>query len=323
MFSQVSRLSVDPLLLLVSPHMSAFSPLLSSIYTRRSALKVAAGLSVSLSLLLAGCGSGSTFEPLVPTRVVSFGDGLSDLGQTGSKFTVNDGSVNIWVERVAASYGLSIKAAAAGGLGFAQGGARINTGANSIADQITAFLAANTIGAKDLLIIDAGVAELAALATAQASDADFKTAADAAGKALATQVQRLGAAGGKQIVIANAPDMGKAPLATTAPARTAGYTGATRAFNDGLKIALASFSDNVLLVDNEAYVNALHTTPTTLGASPNVTAAACTGVVTACTGTANVAPNYAVYLYADDRHLAPTAHRLIGDNAYNKIKARW
>jgi phospholipase/lecithinase/hemolysin len=30
-----------------------------------------------------------------------------------------------------------------------------------------------------------------------------------------------------------------------------------------------------------------------------------------------------VYLYADDRHLAPTAHRLMGDAAYSKIKARW
>ena len=299
----------------VSPRLVAFS--------RRCIAQTVAGLSLGIGLLLSGCGSGSTFEPLVPARIISFGDGLSDLGQTGRKFTVNDSSVNIWVEKVATNYGSTITASVSGGLGFARGGSRIDTGANSIADQITAFLAANVIGASDLLIIDAGVSELAGLAAANATDQAFSAAADAAGKALVAQVQRLTNAGAKHVVVANAPNLGKSPLANTAPARVAGYTAATRAFNDGMKIGLASFSANVLLVDNEAYVNSLHVTPATLGTGGNATAAACTGVVTACTGTANVVSNYTVYLYADDRHLAPTAHRLLGDHAYNKIKARW
>lgn len=298
-----------------SPRLFAFS--------QRCIAQTLAGLTLGIGILLSGCGSGSTFEPLVPARVISFGDGLSDLGQTGSRFTVNDSSVNIWVERVATNYGSTITASASGGLGFARGGSRVDTGANSIADQITAFLAANVIGANDLLLIDAGVSELAGLAAVHATDPAFSAAADAAGKALVAQVQRLTNAGAKHVVIANAPDLGKSPLAASAPARVAGYTAATRAFNDGMKIALASFSANVLLVDNEAFVNALHVTPATLGTGGNVTAAACTGVVTACTGSANVVSNYTVYLYADDRHFAPTAQRLLGDNAYNKIKARW
>lgn len=280
---------------------------------------LASGL--ALSALLAACGSGSTFEPLAPTRVVSFGDGLSDLGQTGSKFTVNDGSVNIWVERVANSYGKTIQAQVAGGLGFAQGGARVNTGANSIADQITSFLAGNTIGTSDLVIIDAGVAELVALAAANPTDPALATAAEAAGKALGAQVVRLTAASGKHIVIANAPDLGKTPLAT-AQGRAVGLTAASRAFNDGLKVSLANVTNDVLLVDNEAYINIVYNSPTTLGAGGNVTAAGCPGVATSCTA-ANAVSNYGVYLYADDRHLTPRAHQLLGDNAYNKIKARW
>lgn len=279
-------------------------------------------ITLSCAALLSACGSGSTFEPLNPTRVISFGDGLSDLGQTGARFTVNDGTVNIWVERVATTYGKTITPQVAGGLGFAQGNARINTGANSIADQITAFLGANTIGTSDLLIIDAGVAELAALALANPTDGALATAADTAGRALGTQVLRLTAASGKHVVVANAPDLGKTPFAT-AQGRAAGFTAATRAFNDGLKIALANVTNNVLLVDNEAYINTLYNSPTTLGASGNVTTAACTGAVTACTGTSNVVSNYGVYLFADDRHLTPRAHVLLGDNAYNKIKNRW
>jgi outer membrane lipase/esterase len=278
---------------------------------------------LAASLVISACGSGSTFEPLVPTRVVSFGDGLSDVGQTGAKFTVNDGTVNIWAQQVAARYGQTLTAAVSGGLGFAQGGARIGTGANSITDQIGTFLAGNTVGARDLLIIDAGVAELAALAQANPTDAAFAAAARVAGQTLATQVLRLTAAGVKHVVIANAPDMGKTPLAATAPSRTAGFSAATRAFNDGLKEALGNVTTGVLLVDNEAYVNSLFNNPALLGAGANVTAPACTGLVTACTNTANVVANYAVYLFADDRHLAPAAHRLIGDNAYNNIRNRW
>lgn len=281
---------------------------------------------LGLGLLLAGCGEGTTFEPLVPTRVISFGDGLSDLGQTGSKFTVNDGTVNIWVERVAVNYSITITAAVSGGLGFAQGGARINGAGNSIENQITAFLslpaATSTLGASDLILVDAGVAELVALAAATPSDPALLLAADAAGKALAVQVRRLLAAGGKHVVIANAPDIGKTPY-TASITRTVALTATTRQFNDSLKIALSDVGTGLLLVDNEAYINFLYNNPSNLGTGGTATGSACTGVVTACTGTTNVVSNYNVYLFADDRHLAPNAHRLLGDNAYIKIKARW
>jgi phospholipase/lecithinase/hemolysin len=291
-------------------------------------------ITLGCAALLSACGSGSTFEPLVPSRVISFGDGLSDVGNSagGGKFTVNDGTVNIWVERVATSYGKTITASVnPGGLGFAQGGSRVNTGTYSIADQITAFLPGN-IGANDLIIVDAGVAELAALAAANPSDSALTTAADAAGRALGVQVLRLTAAGGKHVVVANAPDLGKSPFAQ-AQTRTAAISAATRAFNDGLKLSLANVTSGVLFIDNEAYINTLIASPTLLGSGGNATTvstAACatstfsTNTCTTSTLATNVtAATYALHLYSDDRHLAPAAHRLLGDNAYNKIKNRW
>ena len=294
----------------------------SSILSRRQILRTWSA--ASAAAVLAACSDGSTFEPLVPTRFVSFGDGWSDLGQTGNRFTVNDGSVNIWVQQMATRYGKTITARASGGLGFAQGGARVDAGANSIATQITAFLSANTIGASDVVVLDAGLSELIAL-SATLSGAALTTAADAAGKALAVQARRLTTAGGKHVVLANAIDLGKTPFALAAN-RVTELNRASRAFNDALKIALADVTSNLLLIDNEAYVNLVHTTPTSyLGGSPVVNAAACAASTlntTTCTpATANA--NYAGYLFADDRHPTPAAHRLIGDNAYNKVKERW
>ena len=49
-------------------------------------------------LQLGGCGSSTTASALAPTRIISFGDNVSDVGQHhGQKYTVNDGSVNTWV----------------------------------------------------------------------------------------------------------------------------------------------------------------------------------------------------------------------------------
>ena len=285
------------------------------------------GLIAASALFLTACGSGSTFQPLNPTRVISFGDGLSDVGNTpgGGKFTVNDGTQNIWVERVAASYGKTITAQISGGLGFASGG----SGVSSITAQITAFLP-GSIGASDLLIIDAGVSELAALAAANPVDnAALNAAAIASGRALAAQVLRLTAAGAKHVVIANSPDLGKTPFASL-QTRTVALSAASRAFNDSLKTALAGVTDNVLLVDNEAYINLLFNSPSNLGTGGTASVPACATATfntsTCNTTTLNIGVTTLTYnlsVFADDRHLGPAAHRLLGDNAFSKIKARW
>ena len=63
--------------------------------SRRSLLRAGAlgGLAVTVGStgLLSACGSGDIVSALVPTRFISFGDGLSDLGQgsTGLRYTIN------------------------------------------------------------------------------------------------------------------------------------------------------------------------------------------------------------------------------------------
>ena len=76
---------------------------------------------------LAACGGGTTVGALTPTRLVSFGDAFSDIGNGGttSKYTVNDATVNTWVEQLATGYQLTITPSATGGLGYARGNARI------------------------------------------------------------------------------------------------------------------------------------------------------------------------------------------------------
>ena len=70
---------------------------MSSHWMRRALLALA---SVS-ALLTAACGSGTIESQLQPSRIVVFGDGFSDLGQGGTRYTVNDGGINIWTQQVA------------------------------------------------------------------------------------------------------------------------------------------------------------------------------------------------------------------------------
>ena len=42
--------------------------------------------------LLAACGSSTTESAISPQRFIAFGDAVSDVGQKGSRYTVNDGN---------------------------------------------------------------------------------------------------------------------------------------------------------------------------------------------------------------------------------------
>ena len=98
--------------------------------------------------LLAACGSSSIESALKPARFVAFGDGFSDVGQVGGKrYTVNDGTVNNWTQQVAATYGVTLTPASAGGSSYAQGNARISARPDmnkpmGSADQRTRFISA-------------------------------------------------------------------------------------------------------------------------------------------------------------------------------------
>ena len=75
--------------------------------------------------LLTACGSSTVDSAVTPTRIVSFGDALSDVGYAGKRYTINDGSTNIWAQQFAASYGRTLETSSAGGAGYARGNARL------------------------------------------------------------------------------------------------------------------------------------------------------------------------------------------------------
>ncbi len=74
-------------------------------------------------------------------------------------------------------------------------------------------------------------------------------------------------------------------------------------------------------------MNTLYNNPISLlGSGANVTTAACsTPTAQTCTSSTLAAgvTNYNLHLCADDLHITPAAHRLLGTNAYDKIRARW
>jgi outer membrane lipase/esterase len=151
---------------------------------------------LSAGALLAGCGSGTVYSALVPARFIVMGDGLSDMGLGGTRYTVNDTVSNIWVQQLAGSYGVTLAAQPAG-LNYARGNARVaqkpdaagSAATLTITEQVDAFLAANTIGKDDVIVLGAGISDLVvqadALAARSITEAQVLANAAEAGKALA------------------------------------------------------------------------------------------------------------------------------------------
>ena len=135
-----------------------------------------------------GGGDGGTLLPPTPkiTTAKVVGDSLADSGTFGYKFTVQGGvptgtgSSQLWVDRIASQYGTTLCAAfsfngssfvpQAGCTNYAVGGGQINytaapTSPWSIPQQLQALAAAG-FTANDLLLVDGGGNDAAALAAA-------------------------------------------------------------------------------------------------------------------------------------------------------------
>src|SRR5688500_10007823 len=126
------------------------------------------------ALLLVACGGGDIVDPFEPSRVVAFGDAMGDVGQAGSRYTVNDGTINVWTEYMASRLGLGWTPAGGGGFGYATGNARVlakpdAAGSNAtptVKEQIDAFLATGTLNEQDLILVSAGTSDVIAEAQA-------------------------------------------------------------------------------------------------------------------------------------------------------------
>jgi phospholipase/lecithinase/hemolysin len=313
-------------------------------WMRRALLALAS----ASALLMAACGSGTIESQLHPSRVVAFGDSFSDLGQGGSRYTVNDGTINIWSQAVASSFGVTLDNAVSGGTSYATGNARVNTQPSAagssttptVKEQIDLFLAASSIADNDLVIVNGGiadiVAEMAKVSAGVQTSEQMIANVRQAGRDLGAQVRRLVQAGGAHVVVVGTYDIGKSPWALST-GQTALLSDASGRFNEQLLLSIVDLGANVLYVDAALLFNLMVSSPEAYDLA-NVTEIVCTSVdpgpgigtgagqvnsALCTTGTIVSGANYAAYLFADRVYPTPQGHRKFGAYAYDRIRARW
>jgi outer membrane lipase/esterase len=311
----------------------------------RRALVLAA---CAVPALLASCGGGTVESKFTPDRVVAFGDGFSDLGQRGTRYTVNDGSINIWTQQVASSYGRPLVTAAAGGTSYATGNARVtakpdaagDASTSTITEQIDTFLSGQSFTSGDLVIVSGGIADVVAEvgrvnAGAQTTDA-ARDNVKQAGRDLAAQVRRVVQAGGKHVMVAGSYNLGKSPWALGTG--QSGLLGdLSSRFNEELLISMVDLGNNVLYVDAALHFNLVVNGPATYQLS-DVTSAVCTSVdpgpgigtgpgqvnSALCTpATVQPGADPALFLFADGLYPTPQGHRLFGNYAVERFRNRF
>jgi outer membrane lipase/esterase len=315
-------------------------------WMRRAVLALAS----ASALLMAGCGSGTIESQLKPARIVAFGTGFSDLGESGSRYTVNDPTVNIWTQQVAMNFGLGLSTRGSGGLSWATGNARItakpdaagNSATPTVAEQIDAFLASGVgaIGADDLLIVEGGIpdiiAETAKVDGGTQTPDQMIAAVQQAGRDMAAQVRRLVDAGGKHVVVVGTYDVGRSPWAVVT-AKTSLLSQASSRFNSELLVAMVDLGANVLYVDAALLYNLMITTPSAYGMGNSINAVCISidpgpgiGIGPGQVNSAKCTPatvaagvDYNQFVFADRVYPTPPAHRQFGQYAYDRIRARW
>jgi outer membrane lipase/esterase len=300
-------------------------------------------LASAFTLLVAACGSGTIESRLQPSRIVSFGDSMSFVGTTGNgRYTVNDGTSNNWTLELAARFGLPLSAS------LATANARVNsawpaaagvTAASTVSQQVDAFLASGAIGANDLLIINAGtadiVAEMSEVTAGAQTSAQMVADAGQAGRDLAAQVRRLVDAGAKHVAVSGPYHLGRSPWAASI-AQTGLLTEASNKFNEELLVAMVDQGANVLYVDAALLFNLMIGTPEGYDMT-NATTAVCTstdagpgigigpGSVNSslCTPSTVSNSDYNRFMFADPVYVTPQAQRKLGEHAFDKIRNRW
>jgi phospholipase/lecithinase/hemolysin len=302
-------------------------------------------------LLLVACGGGDIVDPFSPARVVSFGDAMADLGQNGSRYTVNDGTLNVWTEAVAVQYGLTMAPSSAGGFGYGTGNARVvakpdaagNNATPTVKEQIDTFLATGTLGDDDLILISAGtsdvIAEAQAVINGTQSEDQMLEDLGQAGRALGAQVKRLVDAGATHVVIAGPYNLGRSPWAFQTLQGSLLESASSR-FNQQFLIFIKDLGEKVLYVDAALYFNQVTGNPQAYDLNElSQSAIVCTSVdpgpgigtgpgevnSNLCTPSTIVVgrEDYSKYVFADRVYPTPRGNQLFGDYVYDRIKERF
>lgn len=301
----------------------------TGLFPRRLAFSLLAGAAA----LLAGCGSGSVVSDLKAERFIAVGDGFSDVGQTGTRYTVNDGTFN-WLQQLASYYGLTVEPASAGGWGYAQGHARVDSpdpdGAPSVKEQIDQLLADTTLDPKkDVVFVSGGMNDIVAAVEATGLTGATEATIEVAAKAMAGQLRRIVDNGARHVVVVGVHNICRTPWGY-AKGIEADYEKCMPAwtFNRELLAAISDMGATTLYFDTALFYNLISSKPQNYPID-NATEAVCTTPdASTCTTATVKVENYNRYLFADDLHFTPAIQRAFVDsgypeNAYTRFKERW
>ena len=318
---------------------------------RLTLLRVACA--VATAALLASCGGGTSngLVAFVPARILVFGDQASVITADGRKYTINavnaDGTVNcvshpIWTQGLASSYGLvfaecpgtSATAAPTSRILALAGATAGGSGEIDLARQVTRQLelpadAGGGISSNDMATVFIGVNDIvAAYESFEAggiSEAEAIAAAEQAGVAIATQVNRIANAGGR-VVISTVPNVGVTPYARAkGAAAMAWLTKLTERVNGKLLITINNDGRKIGLIELNPYLIAAVGPPPGYG-YVNVKDAACVPPITlnCTTSTLTTDPDSGTpatattWLWASDLQLSPQGHAQLGNLAVTR-----
>ena len=265
------------------------------------------------------------------SQVISFGDSLSDTGNTNLAtgglsapapyFDDNFSNGTVWVENLAIGLGLSAETESGlGGANYAWGGARTTTLASgfipSTQSQVGTYL--GNVG---------GVADANALYTIWTGGNDVNAALNdilgsgstlvdlaAEGAAVASIAQDLINAGAQNILVVNLPDLGLVPGVTTVIPGSGDVvettaSGLTALFNGNLAAALTGVTGgNIISLDAFSLTTLIVANPAAFGLTNATDRCLAGDDVTVCA-------NPGDHLFWDDLHPTAAGHELIAQNA--------
>lgn len=276
-------------------------------------------------------------------RLVVFGDSLSDTGNlslasgpslypalnydplrltSGPTTSPASGYTGVAVERLNALLGLpTLAPSLMGGSNYAWAYATSGvTGVTptmnvvpGVKSQVATYLAAHGgASSESLYVVFAGANDIFQAST----PADILASGQAAAANLKAEIELLLAAGARNILWFNVPDLALTPAAVAAgPGLTTLWSQASAGFRAGWTQAIAEIDSlypttNILGVDTYAFMQAVVSAPNAFGLT-NATASAQL--------LSNVNPDE--YLFWDHVHPTANAHRLLAEHAYAQLTA--
>ncbi len=314
-----------------------------------------------LALAVAACcvSFSAQAQTLVIDKVTTLGDSLTDGGTYSNaikfanplapninyRFTNNNptGTSRVWAEVLAQQLGLTlvpnkINPVANNGSNYAEGGSRVSqqpgigytppiVTTRTLTEQVNQVLAdRKTFNDRDLVMLwigaNDGFTQLTMVSAGMAAPTTAVANMVSEAANLSAQVDRLKAAGAKNIIVALLPDLANTPFGALLKAANSGGDVLLSTLSSQYNSALKSFlpAKDVMILDTNKLLADVIKSPTKYGFNANSLGATACGVNPNRTGAGDffnsslscINTNPSNYLFADGVHPSAKAHELFG-----------